>query len=145
MALGRKTGGRRPGSRNKLTEHERRLLEAADADDEAIVARVIAEAKAGNVAAMGLYFRFVRPAMRETFVRPVEGYTKPESVEEARERILALGVQLTIGAVSVEAHDALVGGLRVYLSDTAVAQGPSSRSWNPCCRTRIASEFRPPR
>jgi hypothetical protein len=121
MAHGRKTGGRKKGTPNKSTERRRRLLAAIDDDDREIIDRVIADARNGDHAARQIYFRFLRPSSRETFVRPI-GYAKPKSVEQARELVLGLGECLAKGEVSVEAHDALVGGLKVYLSDKAAEQ-----------------------
>jgi hypothetical protein len=57
----------------------------------------------------------------ETFIGPVD-YQKPRSVEEARETILVLGERLARKELSVEAHDALVGGLKTYLGDRAAEQ-----------------------
>jgi hypothetical protein len=102
--------------------HERRLLAAFDDDDKAIVERVILAARNGDPEATRIYFRFLRPSpAREMFVRPVS-YAKPETVEEARATLLVLGVRLARGEISIEAHDTLVGGLKVYLSDRAAEQ-----------------------
>jgi hypothetical protein len=122
MARGRKTGGRKKGTPNKRTERERRLLAEADDADKAIVDRVIFAARNGDPEATRIYFRYLRPsAAREMFVRPVS-YAQPKTVEEARATLLVLGVRLAKGEISVEMHDTLVGGLKVYLSDRAVEQ-----------------------
>ena len=43
-------------------------------------------------------------------------------VEEARALILKLGVRLARAEISVQAHDALINGLRAYLGDKAAEQ-----------------------
>jgi hypothetical protein len=122
MARGKKTGGRRKGTPNKATVRRRRLLDAIDDDDKAIVDRVILGARNGDPEATRIYFRYLRPsAAREMFVRPI-AYAEPKTVEEARATLLVLGVRLAKGEISIEAHDTLVGGLRVYLSDKAAEQ-----------------------
>ena len=60
------------------------------------------------------------PVASETFIG-LDGYTAPTSPQEARELILTLGERMARREVSVEAHDALVGGLKVYLGDQAMA------------------------
>jgi hypothetical protein len=62
------------------------------------------------------------PARDETFVGPVAGYRPPKTVDEARAAVLEFGARLAKREISVEAHDALVGGLRVYLGDRAAEQ-----------------------
>ena len=52
----------------------------------------------------------------------VDGYEEPKTVEEARALILKLGARLARGEISVVAHDALVGGIAVYLGDKAAEQ-----------------------
>jgi hypothetical protein len=122
MARGRKTGGRQKGTPNKSTTRRRLLLEAINADDKQIIDKVIADAKDGDDRARQLYFRFLRPRPRGTFTPPIPNYTKPESIEAARARILELGHRLAKGEISIETHDSLIGGLRAYLSDKAVEQ-----------------------
>jgi hypothetical protein len=58
------------------------------------------------------------PARSETYIGPLD-YNAPQTVGEARAALLALGEQLAKSEISVEAHDALVGGLRAYLGDKA--------------------------
>jgi hypothetical protein len=108
--------GRRKGSVNKGTIRER-LLVTQSADRE-IVNKVLEEAKAGDIEARRLYFRYLRPPMHECFILPTE-YRAPTNVEEARALVLELGERLTKGELSLQAHDALVGGLRAYLADKA--------------------------
>jgi hypothetical protein len=57
----------------------------------------------------------------ETFITPID-YRKPQTVEAAREMVLTLGERLTKREISVEAHDALVGGIKVFLADRAAEQ-----------------------
>ena len=54
------------------------------------------------------------PVASETFIG-LDGYAAPKCPQEARELILTLGERMARREVSVEAHDALVGGLKVYL------------------------------
>jgi hypothetical protein len=49
-------------------------------------------------------------------------YAAPKTVEEARSNILDLGERLARREISVEAHDALVNGIRTYLGDKAAEQ-----------------------
>jgi hypothetical protein len=114
-----KVGGRRKGTPNKGTERERRLI--AEGDDTEIVKQVIANAKAGDVEARRVYFRFLRPSRPETYIGPID-YEAPKSVEEGRAVILELGERLVKREISVEAHDALVNGIRAYLGDKAAEQ-----------------------
>jgi hypothetical protein len=122
MARGKKTGGRVKGTPNQVTERRRRLIEAIDADDKAIVDRVIAGAKVGEPEAIRTYFRYLRPPPRsEMFLDPTD-YMTPETSEEAREAILKLSQRLAEGEISLEMHDALVNDLRAYLGDRAAEQ-----------------------
>jgi hypothetical protein len=113
--------GRRAGTPNRRADRARHLI--SEIDDQAIVAAVIEAAKAGPGEARALYFRFLRlPLPRsETFIGPI-GYVRPRTPEEAREKVLELGEHLAKGEISIEAHDALVGGLRIYLGDRAAEQ-----------------------
>ena len=72
--------------------------------------------------AINLYFRYLRPPPpRGTYVAPIE-YRAPKTVIDARQLIIVLGERLANGELPIEAHDALVGGLRAYLGDKAVEQ-----------------------
>jgi hypothetical protein len=62
-------------------------------------------------------------------------YVPPQTVEEARGAILTLGGRLAKGEITVELHDALVGGLRAYLGDRA-ADSP----YDAGSRPRICEE-----
>jgi hypothetical protein len=69
-----------------------------------------------------IHFRFLRPSSRwETFIGPID-YKAPGTVEEARAAILALGERLAKGEISIEAHDALLNGIKAYLGDKAAEQ-----------------------
>jgi hypothetical protein len=122
MALGRKTGGRRPGSLNESTKRRLRLLEAINEDDRKIIEGVIRDAKAGDHGARQLYFRYLRPAPPQEIFLAAFHYAVPESVEVARNTILALGARLAEGEISLEAHNALVDNLRAFLADKAAEQ-----------------------
>jgi hypothetical protein len=114
--------GRVKGSRNKKTIARDRYAAALAADEAEIVAKVIEAAKAGDPEARRLFFRYVRsPPSHETFVRPTE-YTIPQTVEEARGRLLELGERMMRGEIGIEAYEALVSGLRAYLGDRAAEQ-----------------------
>jgi hypothetical protein len=116
-----KVGGRRKGALNHNTMRERRLV--ADKDDRKIIDGVIEASKAGDASARVVYFRYVRPASPRagTFLKPID-YKVPTTVEEAHAAILALGGRLAKGEISLEAHDALVGGLRAFLAAKAAEQ-----------------------
>ena len=75
--------GRRKGTPNRGTERARRLI------SEAIVDKVVKDAKANNPAALALYFRFLRPPAprAKTFIEPID-YMSPKTIEEARRAIL---------------------------------------------------------
>jgi hypothetical protein len=60
------------------------------------------------------------PVQTEMFLTPVD-YTAPTTPDEARSLVLTLGERLARGALSLQAHDALVAGLRAYLGDQAMA------------------------
>jgi hypothetical protein len=113
--------GRRAGTPNKATERARRLI--AEGRDRAIVDKITEGAETGDRAFAAMYLKHLRPPRpRETFVTPIPDYAKPASIEAARQAILDLGERLAKGELSIEAHDALVGGLRTYLNDKAAEQ-----------------------
>jgi hypothetical protein len=116
-----KTGGRAKGTPNHNTVRERRLV--ADKDDRKIIDGVIEASKAGDPSARVVYFRYVRPASPRTgtFLKPID-YKVPTTVDEAHAAILALGGRLAKGEISLEAHDAFVGGLRAFLASKAAEQ-----------------------
>jgi hypothetical protein len=114
--------GRGKGTPNKSTAHRRRLMEAINANDKAIIDKVIQDARNGDHSARHLYFRYLRPMQRpETFLDPAE-YKTPTSAEEARAMIFKLSERLTKGDISLEMHDALVDDLCAYLTDKAAEQ-----------------------
>ena len=55
------------------------------------------------------------------FLEPID-YTSPQSLEEARAAFLELGQRLMNGEIPLEAHDALIAGLKAYLGDTTAEQ-----------------------
>jgi hypothetical protein len=110
--------GKRKGSHNKGTERARRLI--FEADDKAIVDRVILGAKNGEPEPLRVYFRYLRPPTPR-FLNPID-YTPPQSLEEARAAFLALGKRLMDGEIPLEAHDALIAGLKAYLGDMTAEQ-----------------------
>lgn len=110
--------GRRRGTPNRGTERARRLI--SDDDDKQIVERVITGAKNGEPEPLRVYFRYLRPPTPR-FLTPID-YTSPQSLEEARAAFLELGQRLMNGEIPLEAHDALITGLKAYLGDTTAEQ-----------------------
>jgi hypothetical protein len=55
------------------------------------------------------------------FLTPID-YTPPQSLEEARATFLSLSERLMAGEIPLEAHDALVAGLKAYLGDMTAEQ-----------------------
>lgn len=93
--------GKKKGSVNKATEAARKLV--SEADDKAIVDRVLEQAKGGDIAAIGLYFRYLRPpAPRVTYVSQI-AYRAPKTVIDARQLIIVLGERLANGELPIEA------------------------------------------
>jgi hypothetical protein len=113
--------GRRKGTPNKGTVRARQLV--AERDDKTIIDGVIEGAKLNDPSARTIYFRYVRPSSPRTgtYLKPIE-YTTPKTVEEAHATVLELGKRLAKGEISIEAHDALVNGIRVYLASKAAEQ-----------------------
>ena len=120
-----KMGGRQKGKRNKRTLDAAPRLDALDhiekvmATDDGTISPDV-RLRAATVLAAYQHSR-PAPTRTETFV-VVNSYAAPKTVEEARLAILELGLLLAKGGVSVEAHDALVGGLKAYLGDKAAEQ-----------------------
>lgn len=109
--------GRKRGSRNKRTLAAE--LARNYPDGLAYLAEVMASQDAAVTSDMKLkaaicisQYQHAKPApvASETFIG-LDGYAAPTTPEEARELILTLGERLARRDVSVEAHDALVGGL----------------------------------
>jgi hypothetical protein len=113
--------GRRKGTPNKGTTRAKRLI--SEGDDKKIVDAIVAAAKLGDIEARRVYFRHLRPPPphSERYVEPID-YTAPKAVEEARGVILDLGERLAKGTISLEIHDALISGLKVFLADKAADQ-----------------------
>jgi hypothetical protein len=113
--------GRRKGTPNKGTVRARRLI--AEGDDRKIVDGIIAAAKVRYPAGERIYFQYLRPSQPRagTLLVPID-YKVPETVEEAHVTVLKLGGRLAKGEISVEVHDALVAGIRVYLASKAAEQ-----------------------
>jgi hypothetical protein len=88
----------------------------------AIVRKTLSEAKAGNFAAMKLYYRYLRSPPPRMTLALAFSYTRPTSIDAAREAILDLGVRLARGELTIETHDSLIAGLRAYLNDRAAEQ-----------------------
>ena len=121
-------GGRKRGTRNRRTiaaagrpdalEHLEKVMTATAETDPLI----LPDMKLRAAIALA-HFQHSKPAPTriETFIGPID-YTKPATVEEARAALLELGERLARREISVEAHDALVGGLRAYLGDKAAEQ-----------------------
>ena len=113
--------GRKKGGRNKRT-----IAAAARPDALAHLEKVMTsvdptvtpDLKLRAAIALACY-QHSKP--RETRLSPIP-YAAPKTVDETRAAILELGVRLAKGEISIEAHDALVGGLRAYLGDKAAEQ-----------------------
>src|ERR1700722_19047955 len=129
FAKGRaKTGGRQKGVRNKRTVFteanpypdglEHLAMVVAASDDPTITHELRLRAAIGLAA-----YQHPKPAPTrdETFIGPID-YTAPTTPEEARATLLALGERLARREISVEAHDALIGGIKAYLGDKAAEQ-----------------------
>jgi hypothetical protein len=119
--------GRKKGSRNKRTlaaqpktipdalEH----LAAVVANDDGTVTPELKLRAAIGLAAY--QHPKLAPLRVETFIGPID-HTAPTTPEEARAALLAPGERLARREISVEAHDALVTGIRAYLGDKAAEQ-----------------------
>jgi hypothetical protein len=111
----KKTPIRRAGDLTPAIEHLAQVIVSADP-------AITPELKVRAAVGLAPYQNPKPTAPRqETFIGPID-YTKPSTVEGARETILALGERLARREISVEAHDALVNGLRTYLADRAADQ-----------------------
>jgi hypothetical protein len=120
-----KTGGRPKGGRNKRTIAAASRPDALDHIEKVMATNdgtVTPDVRLRAATVLALY-QHSRPAPSHTeaFVT-VDGYEEPKTVEEARALILKLGVRLARGEISVQAHDALINGLRAYLGDKAAEQ-----------------------
>jgi hypothetical protein len=123
-----KSGGRKKGARNKRTvaaapqtypdalEHLAKIVATTPETDPTITQELRLRAAIGLA-----QYQHPKPWMSR-FIGPIDGYAAPRTVDEARATILELGARLAKREISVEAHDALVNGLRVYLGDRAAEQ-----------------------
>jgi hypothetical protein len=124
----RKFGGRKPGALNKRTV---RVAPKIHADALDYLAAVVAsedptistELKVRAATSLAS-FQHSKPATPrvETFIGPIE-YVVPATVAEARAAILELGGRAARHEISIETHNVLVEGLKVYLADRSVEQG----------------------
>ena len=114
-------GGRKKGVRNKRTVAATSKAAHPDALDH--LAAVMAAKDDPTItpdlrlrAAIGLAaYQHPKPfPLKETFVGPID-YAAPKTVQEARAAILELGERMARREISVEAHDALINGIRTYL------------------------------
>jgi hypothetical protein len=114
-------GGRKKGVRNKRTVAAASRAAHPDALDH--LAAVMAAKDDPTItpdlrlrAAIGLAaYQHPKPfPLKETFVGPID-YAAPKTVQEARAAILELGERMARREISVEAHDALINGIRTYL------------------------------
>ena len=126
-----KSGGRKKGARNKRTvaaapqtypdalEHLAKIVATTPETDPTITQELRLRAAIG----LAQYQQCRKPWMLfGGFIGPIDGYAAPRTVDEARATILELGARLAKREISVEAHDALVNGLRAYLGDRAAEQ-----------------------
>jgi hypothetical protein len=114
--------GKAKGTRHKATSIAEKLFASDIAD---IAKKVVQAAKNGESWACRLVIErligVAKEAPEQTYVSPID-YTAPATPEQARSLILALGERVARGVLSIEAHDVLVGGLRIYLGDKAAEQ-----------------------
>jgi hypothetical protein len=138
-------GGRKKGVRNKRTVAATSKAAHPDALDH--LAAVMAAKDDPTItpdlrfrAAIGLAaYQHPKPfPLKETFVGPID-YAAPKTVQQARAAILELGERMARREISVEAHDALINGIRTYLrrpnngrsstsSKSSLRSGDSSRA-----------------
>ena len=120
-----KIGGRKPGVRNKMT------IAAQERPDALAYVQMVVATEDGTITpdvrlrAAGILARYQHPqpspSCTETYVK-VPGYVAPTTAEEAGQTLIALGEKLARGEISVEAHDALTGSLRIFLNSKAIDQ-----------------------
>jgi hypothetical protein len=110
-----KYGGKRKGSVNKGTERAKRLI--AETDDAAIVRQTVANAKVGDVASQGLYYRFLRPPTpkpkyigRPVDLRPVA------TAKEALAQLAEIVGRVASGELDLEGSQALIEGLKAFVA-----------------------------
>jgi hypothetical protein len=101
----------KPGTLHKLTREGRRL---AGKDGPKVIAKVMANAVAGDANAARLYLNFLHPKSR-MIDEPVPDATPPTSVADACERIAAIAVRQEKGEIDFDEAEALVSTLRAYV------------------------------
>jgi hypothetical protein len=114
--------GRKKGTGNKRARAHPDALEHLAKVVDGKMANVTEELRVRAASVLAQYQNPKPTAPRvETFITPIN-YTAPKTVEAARAMVLTLGERLSKREISVEAHDALVGGIKVYLTDKAAEQ-----------------------
>jgi hypothetical protein len=95
--------GRRKGVPNRATERHRRLLALVEANDDAINAKVIEEAKSGaNWQATALYYKHLRPPPPRLSPTPLIAET-PTTIEQVRVLCAELAVKVLAGVLDTDA------------------------------------------
>jgi hypothetical protein len=107
--------GRRKGVPNKRTVRERLLI--AEGADKEIVDKTVAAAKAGDLAAQALYYRFLRPPRPRVNRTPIEA-NKPRTIEEVREVNADLLVKTLAGELDLDA--ATVASALLKVMETSI-------------------------
>ena len=108
--------GKKKGSLNKATIAARKLVEA---DDKDIIDKLKATAKGGDLTAIGLYLRYLRPPLpRSTAVAPIE-LEPPKNAQDAREAIAKVTSMVAKGEVDSTHGGAVIAGLQAYLNAKA--------------------------
>jgi hypothetical protein len=92
--------GRRKGSLNHGTVRTRRLI--AEQDDTDIVKQTVTAAKGGDIAAQGLYYRFLRPRPANLNPTPLE-VPEPKTIEDVRALCGKLAIEVLAGALDTDA------------------------------------------
>jgi hypothetical protein len=111
-------GGRRAGTPNRATERARFLI--SEADDKAIVDRLVEEARAGNIAAMGLYFRYLRaprpsPSPEATFTPTPFELHPLTTLQEANVETPRIASAVATGTLDHGTGQFLIASLKVFV------------------------------
>jgi hypothetical protein len=117
-----KTGGRRRGARNRRTLAAAAKPNAIDHLEMVMTSQeptITPDLKLRAAIALAQYQQ-PKPVPSRAFA-PVD-YKAPTTPDEAREAILSLGERMAKGEIPIEAHDALISGLKAYLGDKAAEQ-----------------------
>jgi hypothetical protein len=117
----KKFGGRKRGSIRALDHPDGlvRLVAMMESEDPLITPEL--KLRAAIAVASFQHCKPTAPRAETFITRPID-YKAPETVEEARGTILTLGERLARAEISIEAHDALVNGLKAFLGDRAAEQ-----------------------